>query len=781
MRDRQMWNGDGNERAWLALILAAFVVLGVVYALTTPPFEASDELWHYPMVRHLAEGNPLPVQDPENVGPWKQEASQPPLYYYLAAALTFWIDASDMPQVRWLNPHVNNGVITPDGNINLAVHDPAASRWRGALLAVTVVRLASVLLSLGTVYLTYRIGRAAAPERPELALGAAALNAFTPMFLFISGAVNNDNLAVPLTSAGVWWMLRAMQRAQQGQAATRGDWLLLGAIVGAAALTKEGTLALLPLAGGTVFMVAWQTGGQAATLRGLGRTLLRALGRFLWVALPALLIAGWWYWRNVQLYGDWLGWNAFLAVLGQRAHPASLAQLWDERWGFLLSYWGLFGGVNVPMDDWIYVAFNVILAAGVAGFVVYFSQTLRRFHKQQAAVARGKGPLGYLLAFTAQQFPLVLCLLLSAAVIYGVIQWATVTWSSQGRLVFTAISPLNVLLALGLAGWLPRRWARSLLVIVGGFFFVAAAAAPFAWIRPAYTPVFADADATLAHPANLDFGGQMRLISYEVEKMELFPGDSLEVRLLWQAQQPMTRTWSVFVHLHDPVLDAPIAQRDMYPGQGLAATPLLRPGQRLLDRYVIQVPAAAVAPAELALNVGLYDYASGERLRLSDGGDAGTLATLALQPRPGSVPNALNVNFENEITLVGFEMSSRRAAPGALIVMTLYWQAAKPLTRDYKFFVQVLGDENRRWAAADITATPGTTEWTAGALQSIGFPLAFDAATPADVYPVIAGIYWQEADGSLQRLQTITAEGRLTDDFVTLTSVRVLPAIPTGD
>ncbi|MCA9938899.1 MAG: hypothetical protein KC418_09665, partial [Anaerolineales bacterium] len=64
---------------------------------------------------------PLPVQDPQNVGPWKQEASQPPLYYYLGAALTFWIDTGDMPQVRWLNPHVDNGVITADGNINLAV------------------------------------------------------------------------------------------------------------------------------------------------------------------------------------------------------------------------------------------------------------------------------------------------------------------------------------------------------------------------------------------------------------------------------------------------------------------------------------------------------------------------------------------------------------------------------------------------------------------------------------------------------------------------------------
>ena len=70
-----------TEKRLLAGILALFLLLGSTYALVTPPFEASDELWHYPMIRHLADGNPLPVQvfDPALAGPWKQEASQPPL------------------------------------------------------------------------------------------------------------------------------------------------------------------------------------------------------------------------------------------------------------------------------------------------------------------------------------------------------------------------------------------------------------------------------------------------------------------------------------------------------------------------------------------------------------------------------------------------------------------------------------------------------------------------------------------------------------------------------
>ena len=204
------------EPRLLRLILLLFVLLGWSYALTTPVFEASDELWHYPLIKFLADGNPLPVQafDPDEAGPWKQQASQPPLYYWLAAATTFWIDTDDLPQVRWLNPHVDNGIITTDGNINMVVHDPNANPWQGTLLAVRVIRVLSVLLGACTVYLTYRIAREVAPNRPEIALGAAAINAFTPMFLFISGAVNNDNLVVPLASLALWLMIRLVRSEQ---------------------------------------------------------------------------------------------------------------------------------------------------------------------------------------------------------------------------------------------------------------------------------------------------------------------------------------------------------------------------------------------------------------------------------------------------------------------------------------------------------------------------------------------------------------------------------------
>jgi 4-amino-4-deoxy-L-arabinose transferase-like glycosyltransferase len=783
-----------TEKRWLWLILVLFVIVGSTYALVTPPFEASDELWHYPMLRHLADGNPLPVQvfDPAQAGPWKQEASQPPLYYYLGAALTFWIDTGDMDQVRLENPHVDNGLITADGNINLVIHDPAASRWQGTLLAVTLVRLFSVLLGAVTVYLTYAIGKQVAPQRPEIGLGAAALNAFTPMFLFISGAVNNDNLAVPLASLALLLLIRTVTAAPPAASPRQwvGAWLLIGVVIGLAILTKQGALGLLPLAWGAAFIASWQVlrrRGPAGSGRLLVWQLLRALAwslvRFAVLLLPVLLIAGWWYYRNLTLYGDWLGWNAFIAVLGQRARPASLLQLWGERRGFLMSYWGLFGGVNVPMANWVYTLLNGLLLLGAAGFGLYLFKETRAWRRAKAVRGRTFQALVLnVLGFVTAHFALVVCFLFATAVVIGLARWATTTWSSQGRLVFTAISALNVLLAAGLVGWMPHRPAQWTVGGLGALLVLLAALAPFVWIRPAYDPdAYAPPRPYTLQPRAVVYGEALRLRGMGLrtavaDSLVVRPGDALWVHLEWEVLAPMDRTWSVFVHLNDPVLGQPIAQRDMYLGQGLLSTRWLAPGERLVNSYRLQVPPTAVAPAALDLVVGLYDFQTGERLPIGAGQGAALLARLQLEPLPGDTPNPVAVNFENALELVGFEVAPRRAQPGATITLTLYWRAQRPLTADYHFFAQVVGADTTRWAAQDLPPESlplPTSQWPPGAVQAVQMTLPLRDDTPPQLYPLIIGVYTRTPEGGFDRLQLVTADGRLTDDFLALTPVRV--------
>ena len=235
----------------------------------------------------------------------------------------------------------------------------------------------------------------------------------------------------------------------------------------------------------------------------------------------------------------------------------------------------------------------------------------------------------------------------------------------------------------------------------------------------------------------------------------------------------MERDWSVFIHLNDPVLGRPIAQRDMYPGAGLLATSFLEPGQRLVDEYVLTIPATAVTPAELDLVVGLYDYFGGERLATAGGDESVTLQTLALAGSDGPYPNPVSQFFEHGLELVGFVVEPRRVAAGDTVDLVTYWRPSQSLPADYTFFAQVVGQDTTRYAAADVAPSPPTRDWAVGQVVELHMPLVLEPSTPPEAYPLIVGLYTLTADGGFDRLQQVTPDGRLTDDFLTLTLVRV--------
>jgi 4-amino-4-deoxy-L-arabinose transferase-like glycosyltransferase len=264
----------------LIVVLILFLSLGTVYSLVTPIFEASDERWHYPVIQHIADERRLPVQDPAVQTLWRQEGSQPPLYYILAAGVTMTVDTSDLATVHRPNPHAIVGLPLEIGNKNMMIHtDRERWPWQGTTLAVHLIRLLSLGMGAVTVWLTWKIAHRLWPAEPAVLLLAAALTAFNPMFLFISASVNNDNLAAPLAAAAILVLLRAIQRPE-GQTLWDGAWL--GILLGLGALTKLSALALVPL---TALALTW-----SAAHRRTWRTWL--INGLLIAGLMAV-IAGW--------------------------------------------------------------------------------------------------------------------------------------------------------------------------------------------------------------------------------------------------------------------------------------------------------------------------------------------------------------------------------------------------------------------------------------------------------------------------------------------------------
>jgi 4-amino-4-deoxy-L-arabinose transferase-like glycosyltransferase len=763
------------ERTILISILVLFGILGGVYSLVVPPFEASDELWHYPMVKYIADHWALPVQVAGIETPWRQEGSQPPLYYALAAAATGWIDTSDVAVVRHLNRHVDNGIATPDGNINLVVHNPAreAFPWRGTVLAIHLIRWLSVLMGLAAVYLTYLIVREVFPGRPELALGAAAVHAFTPMYVFISGSVNNDNLVVPLSSLGLLMLLRIVDRRSDAPNVDLRSLLVsyvpLGFVLGLAALTKTSSLALTVL---TALVVT-----------------VRAVRRRSWIEffvgglatlVPLLAVTGWWFLRNLQLYGDLTGFDMFFEVLGTRDVPADLSQMWRERYSFAAGYWGNFGGLNVPMPPWVYDVLNgsaVIAAFGlVAGLVK--SQIVERRSQTAGRASRNPGSV-------IRHLPFVIFLLWGLGVLLPwLVWWARITWSSQGRLVFTAIPVWSLLLVLGLASWLPRRWGRWAVAAFAGFLLVLSVIAPVAWIRPAYARPEGLTDgqtAAIPHPVGADFGGVMRLLGYDLATSAVEPGRQVAVSLYWEALAPADRDYTVFVHLLGEG-ELLVAQRDTFPGVGLLSTTWLEPGFRWTDRYVLQVPGTAYAPDTAQIQVGLYDSTSGARLPVAGAGgepvgDNVRFGRVQVRPRPGDVPNPIWVNFGNRMALVGYDVERRVARAGETVALTLYWQGLEPMDVNYTVSAQYVDAGQRKAAQQDGWPSNGaapTSSWEPGQTLVDTHAMAIYPDAAPGVYNVRVVVY-AAGDGQIEHLPTVAANGQMQATHVVLTTVRVLP------
>ena len=73
-----------RTRLALPLILLAYLIAGALYATSAPFLEVSDEVRHYAMVEHLAQGNGLPIQDEalnQRILDEERQARRPLTYY----------------------------------------------------------------------------------------------------------------------------------------------------------------------------------------------------------------------------------------------------------------------------------------------------------------------------------------------------------------------------------------------------------------------------------------------------------------------------------------------------------------------------------------------------------------------------------------------------------------------------------------------------------------------------------------------------------------------------
>jgi hypothetical protein len=713
-----------TQHLGLVLIVVGYITLGVTYALATPPLEASDEYKHYPFVQYVQTQRVLPVLNPDDPGLWLQEAAQPPLYYLLMAALTTAVDTSDLPELHHKNPHAfigNPGQVT---NKNLIIHDPAreAFPWQGAVLAVYLIRFASIGLGVGTVLLTARLGSTLFSSR--VGLLAAALTAFNPMFLFVSAAVNNDSLAILLGHLGLYLLVRLWQDVPDPRACWQ-RYAALGAVLGLGILTKLSLGGLLGLTGLALTWLAWRR-REWRLLFGGGAT----------VVAVALAISGWWGARNLRVYGDLTGLDAFIAVQGTRDTPITWGDWVGEFGTFYRSYWGLFGGVNVAAPESFYFVYNLAALAGAAGAGLWLWR--KRPRKQTCPELYRKDGTWLLAAWAAVLFLLVL-------------RWNIISPAFQGRLIFPALGALDVVWAVGLLAWTGDDRRPSLALVVCGWMLGTAIVLPWAVIRPAYAypePLTAVPEA--ARAGSIIFsgtqGGEIQLVGVEMQDGQSVTaaGRPVEVVLYWQAIQPAKRDYVSTVHLLGREYTS-VGQVNRYPAWGMIPTSQWQAEQIWRDVYHIFVNKDAAAPTRLRVSVGMYDTEAGHPLPAKgpDGTPLGMVlvgeARLATaHPPPLEPPAILEMYWADGIALAGYSLEPRT------LNLTLYWRATDTPSQDYTVFVHLLDESGLLRGQGDGPPVGGdypTSFWEPGEVIIDMHHVDVDADAPPGSYRLAVGLY----------------------------------------
>ena len=287
------------EVVGVAMAVIVFLCAGAAFALQVPAFHGTDERAHLAYAHAVAAGDLPEIEDrpdiPAEATEWRAAvygnsrgdsyrtiwvANHPPLHYMLVAPLV------------WLSE--------------------AAGRADGGLLLLRFANLAFAAVGVG---LTYLLGVRLNGSR-RLGLAAACLVAVLPRVHYEFAQALNDGMAFAATTAVLWAAVRYVRRGH-----SRADLALVSATVVVAAGARAAAMIIAVAVVGVLAVIRMATSGGSLPTRAAAAFTTAA------VALaPAAILFGWFYWRNVNLYGD-LGTSRYLMERFGRDPGGSLVEV----------------------------------------------------------------------------------------------------------------------------------------------------------------------------------------------------------------------------------------------------------------------------------------------------------------------------------------------------------------------------------------------------------------------------------------------------------------------
>ena len=550
----------------LLVVLVLFLGLALAYSVLVPLGEAADETDHFALVRFITDNHrpPLTVVERESIGK-KGDAS--PVYHSLISLLTQHVDVSALPELPYTQ-RAGERFIPSDGyQRNLIFHtDDEGFPYRGIALAWHLARLPSILLGGITIFLAYFTALAILPGRRCFAAAVAAFVAFIPRFVINSAVINDDNLVVPLVAGAVYVLVRLAQ----GEHGTR-HFVLLGALMGAAAITKYHALVLLPEVTVVLAVLAWRQGWR-------WRELWRRWGL---VMLLFLLVAGWWFvfliWRFNQVAELGLV-RGLMATMGDPVVTEGLGDVFDTApavaqtgqfgwldWAWMLfrTFWVESGALQVEATPVVYRLLAVFSLVAVTGLIWQLGRLVRR-----ARWSEGWGE-----RLRLDEFVLAFHVLVFFGVVVMRFVLQHIPQTAQGRHMYPALTAIAFFFILGWGGALRAAWMlivrigqwlgrsdraqakvgdavfdRPVMGSVSAVLLTLCLVAPPLFILPVYwpyLPVVTGKPKTvpITHRLDISFAEGLNLVGYDLPKDALQAGTAVPVTLYWYAGAKQERDY----------------------------------------------------------------------------------------------------------------------------------------------------------------------------------------------------------------------------------------------
>lgn len=634
---------------WLLPLL--FFLIGLSYLYASPHFESPDSSFHTGVIKWIAETGTLPVQSANHEYMYGHEGSQPPLYYLLMALVWSAFDTSDFDDFYQPNPLAFIGYPERLGNRNTIFYRQSyPPHLSETSLTLYIIRLLTLGMGTVTVAAVYQAARTVMPESVGFAVLATSLAAFNPQFLFISSSVSNDNLVTMLASLIAWQTLVMLRDGFQTKRS-----LPLAILVALTALAKLNGLVMLPMVALAGIWLAWRT----RNIRGLMMLVGSMLG--FW-----LVIAGWWYLRNLLLYQELFGVGTLIANYGGR-NTTLERLLIDEFTGLRQSYWGLFGWFSIFTHRIHYLVMDGLTLLSAAGLFVFLARSRRK-------------------TFTLTAFGFLGIVLIGSWIVYFWYNFQTT--SSQGRLLFPYIASISILMAMGLSAL--RIPVLLITLPMMSFSLIA----PFVYIMPNYDhpPQAARLPETAVHAfAQWE---DITLIGYEVPPSQRWSGgDEIPITLYWRPLAASDTLQALFISLIDSQGDA-LATLDSFPGWGTLPTTWWQADTIYRDDYILQIPHDAAGFSTVQLHIGWYDYPDGsDILPILENGEKALAYTIPIGTYVNSntdqtIPSASVSNgtvFGDTIRLNTFRFTEGSK-------LELEWEVLRPFSGDWRVFAFVLSE-----------------------------------------------------------------------------------------